>query len=236
MIGPRGIAVVLVLLATALISAVALGVSLTVTTMRLGDGNFEGDVAMLHAAEAGLALSAHEMAAQADWDAVLGGSAQGAFADGPPAGVRLVPAGGWLDLARETHLLNCGRTAPCSPAQLAATTRERPWGANNPVWQPFLYGRVADLAPFARPTPSYLIVWVADDRRETDGDPAADEAEPDRPGRGIVRVRADVFGPLAARRAIEAELRRVCRVEDGVERCQPGIRVQSWREVRVVVP
>ena len=55
-------------------------------------------------------------------------------------------------------------------------------------------------------------------------------------GRGVLRVRAVAFGPLGSRRAIEAELARVCAGAAGDEVCQPGIRVQSWREVRQLVP
>ena len=41
---------------------------------------------------------------------------------------------------------------------------------------------------------------------------------------------------MGGRRAIEAELARVCRQVDGEEVCLPGIRVQSWQELRQVIP
>ncbi len=232
----RGIALILVLLVTSFLSAMAMGVAVSVSMARLADGNLSGDVARLYAADAGIALAAHELDGQPDWDAVLSGRAQGFFNDGAPSGIRNIPGGGWLSLTAATHTLNCGRPPGCTPGQLTSNSRDRPWGANNPVWQPFTYGRLSDLAPQERPSPDYLVVWVADDEREEDGDPSADEAVPGRPGRGVVRVHAEAFGPLGARRAVEAELVRVCRVEQGEEWCLPGIRVQSWREVRQLVP
>jgi hypothetical protein len=232
----RGVALILVLLVTSFLSAMALGVAVAVSMAWLADGNFSADIALLNAADAGIALAAHELDGQSDWDAVLSGHAQGAFNDGAPSGTRDVPGGGRLSLSAATNTLNCGRPAGCTPGQLAATSRDRPWGANNPVWQPFIYGRVSDLASLEQPPPGYLVVWVADDEREDDGDPGADEALPGRPGRGVVRAHAEAFGPRGARRAVEAELVRVCRVEQAEEWCRPGIRVQSWREVRQLVP
>ena len=93
-----------------------------------------------------------------------------------------------------------------------------------------LYGPLKNLSQLIRPVNCYLVVWVADDGRETDGDPTADAAAEGEPGHGIVRVRAEVFGRAGSRRAIEAEVARVCL--PGAEGCSTGIRVQSWQELR----
>jgi hypothetical protein len=90
-------------------------------------------------------------------------------------------------------------------------------------------------APSLRPAPCYLVVWIADDAREGDGNPLADAIEADDPGHGIVRVRAEAFGASGSRRAIEAELVRVCPA-DNESGCLPGIRVQSWQELREAIP
>ena len=95
------------------------------------------------------------------------------------------------------------------------------------------YGPFENLTEVARPTPCYLAVWIADDPRELDGDPLLDGQDQ---GRGVLRVRAAAFGPLASRQALEAELARVCSNANCEEVCQPGIRVQSWQEVRQLVP
>jgi hypothetical protein len=228
----RGIALILAILATSFLSAVGLGLAVMVFMDRLATGNMRGSAALLHAADAGIELAAHDLA-RADWNAALAGLAPASFSDGPPAGVRAIPGGGAVNLAAETNEINCGRASPCTPAQMAANTAARPWGVNNPHWRLYAYGPLENIAAVVHPTPCYLAVWVADDAREQDGDPLVDG---EVHGRGVLRVRAVAFGPSGSRRAIEAELARVCSNWAGEEVCRPGIRVQSWREVRQLVP
>jgi len=230
-----GVALILVLLVTSFVSAVGLGLAVVVFIDQLASGNHRGSAVMLYAADAGIELAARDIAQLADWNAALDGTTPGRFTDGAPTGVRAIPGGGSVSLTAETHLLNCGRRSGCTSAQMDANSRERPWGANNPRWQLYAYGPFQEMVNAARPVQCYLAVWVADDSREADGNPAAD-AEVDEPGRGVLRVRAEAFGPLGGRRAIEAELARVCRQLDGEEDCLPGIRVQSWQELRLLLP
>lgn len=233
--GEAGVALILVLLMSAFMSAVGLGLALVVFMDQLAAGNSRGSVAMLYGADAGIELAARDLSRSADWDASLAGAETGSFTDGPPLGVKAIPGGGAVDLSAETNALNCAKASTCTPAQMDAITRDRPWGANNPRWRLYAYGPLQNVAGIARPAPCYLAVWVADDSREADDDPLADAGQ-DEPGRGVVRVRAQVFGPSGARRAIEAELARVCEDASGEEICLPGIRVQSWQEVRQLVP
>jgi len=229
---PRGIALILALLITSFLSAVGLGLAVIVFMDRLATGNTKGSVGLLHAADAGLDLAAHDLA-RANWSAVLAGLSQASFADGAPTGVRAVPGGGAVNLTAETNVLNCGKATTCTVAQMNANSDERPWGINNPRWRLYAYGPLANLPELARPTPCYLAVWIADDTREDDGDPFADG---DEEGRGVLRARAVAYGPLGARHAVEAELARVCDEDAGQEWCRPSIRVQSWQEVRQLVP
>ena len=104
----------------------------------------------------------------------------------------------------------------------------------SPRWTLFAFGPIARVSQLTRPVPCYLAVWVADDSREDDGNPLADAIE-DRAGHGIVRVHAETFGVAGSRRAIEAELARVCRASASGS-CLPGIRVQSWQELRQTLP
>lgn len=228
----RGIALVMVMLVTAFLSALALGVTLAVFLDRLASGNTQGAIAMLYAADAGIELAAGDLAQMADWSAALSGTVQAAFADGAPSGVRALIGGGVVDLTAATNQLNCGKTTTCTTAQMNATSKERPWGTNNPRWRLFAYGAMHDIGGLRRPAPCYLAVWIADDPRELDGNPAADAAAEDDPGHGIVRVHAEAFGPAGARRVIEAELARVCQGNP----CGNGIRVQSWQELRQALP
>ena len=231
----RGVALIMVILVTAFLSALGLGLILAVFMDRLATGNMSGSVAMLYAADAGIELAARELARRADWNAVLAGADTSAFTDGAASGVRNIPGGGTVDLSAATNMLNCGQSANCTLAQMEASSRDRPWGVNNPRWQLFAFGPMRQFATLLRPAPCYLVVWVADDARERDGNPFSDATEADDPGHGIVRIHAEAFAAGGARRAVEAELLRVCPAE-GESGYLPGIRVQSWQELREAIP
>ena len=234
MTSARGIALVLALLVASFLTAIGLGLALIVMMDRLATGNLRGSVAMLYAADAAIELVARDLSRLDDWNEALTGRQRSAFADGEPSGVRDIPGGGTVDLTAATNLLNCARPGGCTNEQLDANSPERPWGPNNARWRLFAYGPLGNIVQFARPADCYLAVWVADDWREADGDPEADAAEGE-PGNGVLRVRADAYGPAGARRALEAELVRIC--SPGVaEGCRPRIRVQSWQELRQAVP
>lgn len=231
----RGIALITVLLITSIVFTMALGLSLIVSVDHLAVRNHRESATLLQAADAGIELAARAMAQAPDWNHVLAGGAQAPAADGPPSGTRQIEAGEPLDLGAQTNLLNCGVIAVCSTTDLQAITEERPWGADNPHWRPFLYGPLRSFAAYRFAGSVYVIVWVADDGREIDGEPEQD-GPVGAPGHGVVRVRADAFGRGEGRRAVEAELVRVCRPDSTSSGCVPGIRVQSWRDVRRAVP
>ena len=184
---------------------------------------------------AGIELAARDLAQIADWDAVLVRRSAQQLHRRTAGGVRGLPGGGVVDLTAATNMLNCGKATNCTAAQMNANSRERPWGANNPRWQLYAYGPMEQFTQLARPAACYLAVWVADDGREEDGDPLADEPDERQPGHGIVRVHAEAFGLAGARRAIEAELVQGLPGGRGAG-CLPGIRVQSWQELRQAIP
>jgi len=226
----RGIALITVLLVASLVFVVGVGLSLVLTIGHLVARNHR-DAAILQAAgHAGIELAARSLA-DTDWQDVLQGTVVAEGADGAPAGVRMVGATP-IDLAEETHRLNCGRTTSCSPAERAAVTLDRPFGPNNPFWQLYLFGPLSSFAAFRFPASTYLLVWVADDGRETDGRPDLDGG--DDAGRHVLRARAVAVGRDGARSSVDAELVRVCL--EGRPTCEPGIRVQSQRETRHAVP
>ena len=232
MTSQRGIALIMVVLITTFLSALGIGLMMAVFMDRLAAGNMRASVAMLYAADAGIELAARDLAQFEDWDLVLSGAIRSDFVDGAPTGIREIPGGGTVDLATVTNLLNCDNAADCTVGQMNANSRDRPWGANNPRWTLFAYGPMTSVTPFVRPAPCYLAVWIADDVREEDEDPLSDQPDSGEAGHGIVRVHAEAFGVAGSRRAIEAELARVCHPAG----CLPGIRVQSWRELRQGFP
>lgn len=234
MTGERGVALILAVLATSFLSAIGLGVALMTILDRLATANLRGATAMLYAADGAIELAAREVGDVDDWDLVLGGVVRSAFVDGDAVGVRAIPGGGTVDLAAVTNSLNCGRASACTSVQMNQSTRERPWGTNNARWRLFAHGPWAGRGPFVRPVPCYVAVWVADDGREQDGDPLSDAGEGEQ-GHDVLRIRAEAFGAMGSRKALEAELARRC-LPTGAGDCRQGIRVQSWQEVRQSVP
>lgn len=215
----RGVALVITLIAISVLSALGLGLLLTAAAERSTATNYRDAVQALNAAEAALELAARELGRLADWNTVLSGAERSRFVDGPPAGIHT--AGGiTVDLSTATDQLTCGRAGGCTDAQRRTSTAERPWGGNNPRWQPFLYGSMAAFAHLPRVVgDAYVIVWVGDDAREVDDDPLTDGSGPNGEGRDMIRVRAEAFSSGGTRRAVEAD----------VIRKTEGIRVQSWR-------
>ena len=49
--------------------------------------------------------------------------------------------------------------------------------------------------------PPYVVVWIADDVDEVDGDPATDTND-------VVMIHAEAFGTRGGRRAVEATIQR----------------------------
>jgi hypothetical protein len=226
----RGIALVITLIALAMFSALGLGLLLSTSAERLTGGNHRDSVHALDAAESALELAARELALIADWSLALAGLQQSRLTDGAPTGPRTV-GGVTLDLTTLTSQITCDRSAACTDALVHVSTRERPWGANNPRWQPFLFGPLSSMVGTRPGVPdAYVIVWVGDDARESDGDPFVDGGGLAAQGRDVVRVHAESFARGGTRRVVEADFVRPCQADDdGVRTCGPGIRVQSWR-------
>jgi hypothetical protein len=195
-------------MALLLLSAFGLALVLVSSAEIATAANDRDREAALQAADAALERSVAELLATADWDEVLAGLRQSARVDGPPAGERRLPAGGTLDLAAVAGLVNCGKPAACSAGEMDAVTSARPWGANNPRYQLFAYGPLeTGVRPAAAPLP-YVVVMVADDPMEHDGDPARDGSGDANPGRGRLLVRAEAFGPGRAHQVVEATIFR----------------------------
>lgn len=229
-----GVALVAALIFTSFFATLGLGLAFAVSVDRMTDRNHAAQARGLYAAEAALELAAAEIGGMGDFDAVLNGLSASAWTDGA-AGVRTLPGSGAIDLGALTNQLSCGRTAACSDAQIAVATAERPWEANNARWRLFLHLPLADVVGETGAS-AYIVVWIGDDAAEIDGDPLRDGGE-NSTGRGVLRARAEAFGRLGARRAVEANFVRVCQGDEGGEEvCLPGIRVQSWQEVRDRLP
>jgi hypothetical protein len=222
-----GFALVVALIVMAVVAAVGLGLAATTSLEPLAAANYESSWAARFAAEAGIAVAAHELAGIGDWDLVLDGRVASAVLEHGAASVEL-PDGSHADLADLTALATCGHAGSCSGAETAAFTVDRPWGPNNPRWRLFGHGRLDRLLGGGTGVPPVeVVVWVGDDPADTDGDPLRDSgAAPGggwQPGACVLAVRAEAFAPRSGHRTVIAT---VTRPSPG---CGPGARLVWWR-------
>lgn len=215
-----GMALVVVLLLMLLLGTLLAGAAWSsAADMRIA-GAFRRGLEADYAAEAGLARALIDLEGLADFTAVLVGTTRSSFVDGLPGGTRSLPGRVFVDLDLEVSLATCGTPPPCTEARRTVVTRARPWGANNPRWRLLAYGPLSLLVPPGGAAASpYVVVLVADDPAESDGDPDRDGAS-GAPGAGVLRLRAEAFGPAGAHRTLHAV----------VARASPGarLRVIEW--------
>jgi len=233
----RGVAVVIAIMATTLMLTLGGALILLSSSESAIAGNFRMAHEATYAADAAIERALADLRGQADFTPVLAGAVQSSFADGSPSGSRTLADGSTIDLDRITNLANCQKISVCSDAEVATVTTERPWGANNPRWTLFAYGRLADvLGPAKVRSPFYVLTFVGDDPSENDGNPAVDGLAVGgvpNPGNGIVAIRAEAFGPRSAHKVVVATVGRftIAPVDpDGQTSTQ--LRVLSWRQVR----
>lgn len=218
-----GMVLVVVLLATLLVSALAAALVATSSSEVMIAANFRRALEALHAADGAAERAMGDLAPLAEWDSVLGGTVRSTFVDGPPFGARVLPDGSMVDPSQVGNLVNCRKVTPCSPAEMDAVTAERPWGANNPRWQPYAHGRLTDVLPNpVEGSPYYAVVLIGADPSKNAGDLERAGGESGQAGVGAVALRAEVFGPRGTYKVVELT----------IARSGPGrLRVVSWRAV-----
>lgn len=222
----EGVALMVAMMAMLLMMALGLALVLTISSETLIATSFRNSGEGLYAADAVLERAMDDLLSVPDWNAPLNGLVRSAFIDQAPGGSRTLPDGSVIDLGRTIAMANCQKAAACSGADMDAVTAERPWGANNPRWQLYAYGRLSDLMPGGTVNSSYyVVVMVADDPSENDGNPLQDGASESNPGSGVLAMRAEAFGPQGAHKIIEQTLARTGSTKTG----QAGVRVLSWR-------
>jgi hypothetical protein len=234
-----GVAIVIALMALLLLTALGAALVMTTSTETTIADNFSRADEGLYAADAAIERAMDDLLTVPDWNALLTGSVQSAFVDGPPGGNRVLPSGSTLALEQALNIANCPQNngAACSDTDLQRVTGERPWGPNNPVWQPYAYGPLSNLLPAgAIDSPYYVLVMVADDPSENDGDPLHDGNSQSNPGTGVLALRAEAFGPRGAHKVVEMTVARTDTTQ--FERGYTGQRgqdEQSRRARRAVV-
>jgi hypothetical protein len=226
----RGIALLIALMSTLLLTALGLALVMTTMTETMITAHYRDGGEAMYAADAGVERVMQDLLTVPDWNRILTGSLQSPFIDGPPSGTRTLPGGGGtLDLGATTNLLNCNKTTTCTVAEMNTYTDERPWTTNNPRWQLFAYAPLDSIIDTGTITsPFYVVVWIADDQSETDDDPTLDGGT--ESGAGVLLMRAEAFGPGGAHSVIEVTIGRTDTTE--LERGYTGQRGQDEQNRR----
>jgi hypothetical protein len=220
------VALIVAVMSMLLMSALGAALVLTTSSDVLIAANFRSAHEAVYAADAALERAMDDLATIPDWNAVLDGSSQSTFNDGAPGGIRTLADGSSLDLGQALNMMNCRKMTTCTPSNLTTDTALRPWGENNPVWRLFAYGPLSAMLPnHALDSPYYVVVMIADDPSENDGDPLHDGGIAMNPGSGVLALHAEALGPRGARQIVEMT---VARAAPG----QGGMRVLSWRLTR----
>jgi hypothetical protein len=190
----RGAAIVIALLLTVLLALLGAGLLTLANTETLIAASYRHGQEASYGAEAALERALTDLAVAADWTTVLASppaNVVSTFDDGQ-ANVRL-PEGRVVSLAAVTMQRQQESDEQAGPAV---------FGADSPRWRLFAHARLQDLDPSpASGAPLYLMVWVADDGADGDGDPARD-------ANGRIHVHAEAFGASGARRAVAAAIER----------------------------
>ncbi len=193
----------LVMAMMALTLLTSLGAALVVGTMTetMVTAAYRQGLEAFYAADAAAEFAIRDLAARADWDAVLRGAETSTLADGPPEGMR------WLgptviDLTRATAevdaLLAARNVPPASRAQL------------------FAYGRFERLVATPDvPAPAYVCVWVAELV------PAVPEAPPVR----LLYVVSRAYGVTGGQRTVVVTVARPLEPDE-----LSVLQMRSWEE------
>jgi hypothetical protein len=204
----RGAALFLALTAAALMTALAASLIVSLSTETLITGSLRASQEALYAADAGLERAIPDLAAAPDWTAVLTSppSYASSFDDG--VGVARAPDGRPLAMAALSRERQSVSNAAYGPDV---------FGSDSPAWRLFGHASLSTILPPAMVAqPCYVVVWVADDGLDGDGNPSQDTNQ-------RILVYVDAYGVNGARRGIEAAIGRA-----GVG----GVRLLTWKETR----
>lgn len=189
----RGAALIIVLLSTMLLTALAVSLVLLTSSETLLTANYRNAHEALYAADAAVERVVQDLLAVPQWNDLLGASnIQSSFTHGPTS-VTLAD-GTEVDVNRE-----------CARVQ-AETDTLNLWGPNNPIWRVYAYGPMSNILPGGVPSDAYVMVLVGDDPSESDGNPEID-------ANGVLTLHAEAWGVGGARKVIEVTVARTSTTE-----------------------
>lgn len=191
-----GIALIVVLLATMLLTGLALSLVMITSGETMLTANYRQSQEALYGADAALERVVQDVLTVSQWNQLLSstGNLQSSFTEGPTAVT--LPDGTSIDVMKERDRLQAQTDDP----------KYGVWGANNPRWQVYAYGPLSSILPDGVDSPVYVAVYVADDPSETDGDPTID-------ANGTLTLHAEAWGTNGSRKAIEMTISRTSSTE-----------------------
>jgi hypothetical protein len=212
----RGTVLVAALMVAALLGTLGAALAFVITTESVVAANHGAGQQSLYAADAGVERAIGELRRLTTWRTVPGaaGSSSPDFNDGVSA--PRAADGRVLDLVRLTS------------QRQADSNMVYPDVPDRPRWQLFAHASLDRMtAGSGSDSSPYVVVWIADDPDDLDGDPSLDSND-------IVIVRSEAFGIRGGRRAVEATILRESAMDGaaagGVPRTDAS--VIAWREVR----
>jgi hypothetical protein len=213
----RGTALLCALLIIALLTTLGAALVVVVTAETLVSAHHAASQQALYAAEAAAERAIGELRALPTWQTVPMPGSTSAFADLNDGSLAPeLPDGTVLDLAQ------------LAVERQADSNGFFPNTPDRPEWR--LFGHVSldqlagEVAPAASP---YLIVWVADDPDDLDGDPSRDSND-------VLMVRSEALAGAGVRRSVQATILRQSAL-DGVAGggvMRSDVKVIAWLEMR----
>ena len=189
----RGAALLIAILTTVLLAALAASLVYVSTTETLISAAFRHAEETSSAADAALERAMLDLDLLPDWTVTLlpPPANIGSFSDSQAQFI--APDGRRVDLAQLTAQRQRASDASYGSHSL---------GADSPQWRLYAHAGLADiLPPGTIAQPAYLVVWIADDGWDGDGNPSVDTNT-------RVLLHAEAYGEGGARRAFEASVGR----------------------------
>jgi hypothetical protein len=190
----KGAALLIAIITTLLLAALAASLVYISTTETLIASAFRHAEEASNAADAALERALLDLDLLADWSTALlpaPANVPSSFCDARTQFV--APDGRRFDLGQLTT-----QRQRDSDAMYGVQV----FGPDNPQWRLYAHAPLGEILPTgAVSQPAYLIVWVADDGGDGDGNPSIDTNR-------RVLVHAEAYGSGSARRAVEASVGR----------------------------
>jgi hypothetical protein len=205
----RGAAMLLALIAASLIAAVAASLIVTTSTDLMITGTYRSSAEAMYGVEAGVERGISELARMPDWSVVVAA---------PPANVvSSFDDGSTFAAAPDGRRMSVPGLTAARQAVSNTVYGATEFGADSPVWRLYAHAPLRNVLPAGLiAPPGYVLVWVADDGGDGDGDPTKDT-------NGQILLYGDAYGVSGSRRALEVAIGHAG---------QTAIKVLSWKDPR----